>query len=122
MKLSNTKSRSKEEFIPLNEGKLKLYACGPTVYNYFHIGNARAFIFFDVVRRYFEYLGYEVTYVQNITDIDDKIIEQAIAEEQPFHKIAAKYANAFWEDCHALGIKKPHHQPKATDTMPRSSS
>ncbi|HQB98749.1 MAG TPA: cysteine--tRNA ligase, partial [Candidatus Cloacimonadota bacterium] len=119
MKLYNTKSRSKEEFIPLNEGKLKLYACGPTVYNYFHIGNARAFIFFDVVRRYFEYLGYEVTYVQNITDIDDKIIEQAIAEEQPFHKIAAKYANAFLEDCHALGIKKPHHQPKATDTMPQ---
>lgn len=119
MKLYNTKSRSKEEFIPLNEGKLKLYACGPTVYNYFHIGNARAFIFFDVVRRYFEYLGYEVTYVQNITDIDDKIIEQAIAEEQPFHKIAAKYANAFLEDCHALGIKKPNHQPKATDTMPQ---
>ena len=76
MLLYNTQTRKKEEFIPLEEGKLKLYACGPTVYNYFHIGNARAFLFFDVVRRYFEYLGYEVSYVQNITDIDDKIIEQ----------------------------------------------
>lgn len=119
MKLYNTRTRSKEEFIPLQEGKLKLYACGPTVYNYFHIGNARAFIFFDVVRRYFEYLGYEVSYVQNITDIDDKIIDQAIAEDLDFSAIATKYADAFLEDCHALGIKPPTHQPKATDTMPQ---
>lgn len=119
MKLYNTRSRSKEDFIPLQEGKLKLYACGPTVYNYFHIGNARAFIFFDVVRRYFEYLGYEVTYVQNITDIDDKIIEQAIAENKHFREIADKYSAAFLEDSAALGIKAPTMQPRATDVMPR---
>lgn len=119
MKLYNTKSRSKEEFIPLQEGKLKLYACGPTVYNYFHIGNARAFIFFDVVRRYFEYLGYSVTYVQNITDIDDKIIDQAIAENKDFSKIADKYTAAFLKDCRSLGIKSPTHQPRATETMPQ---
>jgi len=119
MKIFNTQSRSKEEFIPLQDGKLKLYACGPTVYNYFHIGNARVFIFFDVVRRYFEYLGYEVCYVQNITDIDDKIIDQAITEEKDFSHIATKYADAFLQDCLALGIKPPTHQPKATDTMPQ---
>ncbi|MDD2682692.1 MAG: cysteine--tRNA ligase [Candidatus Cloacimonetes bacterium] len=119
MKLYNTKTRSKEDFIPLQEGQLKLYACGPTVYNYFHIGNARAFIIFDVVRRYFEYLGYEVSYVQNITDIDDKIIEQAISEHRDFHEIADKYATAFLEDCAMLGIKPPTHQPRATHVMPQ---
>ena len=118
MKLYNTRSRTKEEFIPLKKGQLKLYACGPTVYNYFHIGNARAFLFFDVVRRYFEYLGYEVTYVQNITDIDDKIIEQAQAENQDFMQIADKYADAFLEDCASLGIGAPTHQPRATEVMP----
>ncbi|MCB5286219.1 MAG: cysteine--tRNA ligase [Candidatus Cloacimonetes bacterium] len=118
MKLYNTRSRSKEEFVPLKEGQLRLYACGPTVYNYFHIGNARAFLFFDVVRRYFEYIGYEVTYVQNITDIDDKIIEQAIAENQDFGQIAEKYAAAFLEDCASLGIAAPTHQPRATQVMP----
>lgn len=119
MKIYNSKTRTKEEFIPLEPGKLKLYACGPTVYNYFHIGNARSFIFFDVVRRYFEYLGYDVTYAQNITDIDDKIIEQSISEGKEFSKIADKYVQAFLDDCEALGIKAPTHQPKATDTMPQ---
>ncbi|MDI3503481.1 MAG: cysteinyl-tRNA synthetase [Candidatus Cloacimonadota bacterium] len=118
MKLYNTKSRRKEEFVPLSPGKLKLYACGPTVYDYFHIGNARAFLFFDVVRRYFEYLGYEVTYVQNITDIDDKIIDKAMAENKDFHQIAQYYATAFLEDCAALGIAHPTHQPRATEVMP----
>ncbi|MFA7543599.1 MAG: cysteine--tRNA ligase, partial [Candidatus Cloacimonadaceae bacterium] len=117
MKIYNTKTRSKEDFIPLEAGKLKLYACGPTVYNYFHIGNARAFIFFDVVRRYFEYLGYEVSYVQNITDIDDKIIEQAIAENKNFSNIASYYADAFLEDSRRLGIQPPTVQPRATEVM-----
>lgn len=119
MKLYNTRSRSKEDFVPLEEGKLKLYACGPTVYDYFHIGNARAFITFDVLRRYFEYLGYEVTYAQNITDIDDKIIEKAIAEDKDFSEIADKYTQAFLEDCAALGIKPPTAQPRATEVMPQ---
>jgi len=115
--LYNTQTRKKEEFIPLVSGKVSLYACGPTVYNYFHIGNARAFIFFDVVRRYFEYAGYDVTYVQNITDIDDKIIAQAIEENISFKDVADKSAQAFLEDCAALGIKAPHQQPRATDVM-----
>lgn len=117
MLLYNTQTRRKEEFIPLVPGKVSLYACGPTVYNYFHIGNARAFIFFDVVRRYFEYAGYDVTYVQNITDIDDKIIAQAIEENISFKDVADKYAQAFLDDCTALGIKAPHQQPRATDVM-----
>ena len=81
MKIYNSLSRKKEEFIPLEPGKVKMYVCGPTVYNYFHIGNARTFVFFDVVRRYFEFKGYEVIYVQNITDIDDKLINQSIKEK-----------------------------------------
>ena len=118
MKLYNTRSRTKEDFVPITEGQLRLYACGPTVYNYFHIGNARAFLFFDVVRRYFEYIGYEVTYVQNITDIDDKIIEQATEENRDFQEVAQKYASAFLEDCARLGIGAPTHQPRATQVMP----
>lgn len=118
MQLYNQSKRKKEEFIPVTPGKVKIYACGPTVYNYFHIGNARAFIFFDVLRRYFEYRGYDVTYVQNITDIDDKIIAQAIEEQTSFEDIASKYIQAFLDDSQALGIKPPTHQPKATDVMP----
>ena len=118
MKLYNTMTRQKEEFRPLIDGKLSLYACGPTVYNYFHIGNARAFLFFDVVRRYFEYLGYDVTYVQNITDIDDKIIAQSIEEGRDFSEIAGKYTKAFLEDSLALGIKPPTVQPRATEVIP----
>jgi cysteinyl-tRNA synthetase len=113
----NTQTRKKEEFIPLHTGKVSLYACGPTVYNYFHIGNARAFIFFDVVHRYFLYRGFDVTYVQNITDIDDKIIAQANEEGISFQDVADKYAKAFLQDCAELGIKKPTHQPRATEVM-----
>ncbi len=112
-------TRRKEEFVPLEHGKLRLYACGPTVYNYFHIGNARTFLFFDVVRRYFEYRGLEVTYVQNITDIDDKIIAQSIDEGIGFLEIGTKYASAFLDDITALGIRPPDHLPKATDFVPQ---
>ena len=115
MKIYNTMTRKKESFKPIEDGKIKLYACGPTVYNYFHIGNARAFLFFDVVRRYFEFLGYEVTYVQNITDIEDKLINQAIDEQTTVKKIAQKYIDAFLEDTANLGIKKVNHHPKATE-------
>lgn len=115
MRIYNTMTRQKEEFVPIEPGKVKLYACGPTVYNYFHIGNARAFITFDVVRRYLEYRGYEVTYVQNITDIEDKIIAQSITENIPFSDVAAKYTKAFLEDVERLGTKKPTFQPKATE-------
>lgn len=118
MLLYNTAKRTKEEFVPLVAGQVKIYACGPTVYNYFHIGNARAFLTFDVLRRYFEFRGYEVDYVQNITDIDDKLIAQSLEEGVPFTEIAEKYTQAFLEDSAALGIRKPTHQPRATDVMP----
>ncbi|MFO7659304.1 MAG: cysteine--tRNA ligase [Candidatus Cloacimonadaceae bacterium] len=116
-RIYNTLTRQKEEFRPLEPGKVKLYACGPTVYNYFHIGNARAFLTFDVVRRYLEYKGFEVTYVQNITDIEDKIIAQSIEENIPFSQIAEKYAQAFLEDVARLGTKPPDHQPRASEYM-----
>jgi len=116
--LYNTQTRKKEEFVPIIKNRLSLYACGPTVYDYFHIGNARAFIFFDVVRRYFEFKGYEVNYVQNITDIDDKIINKSIEEKVDFTTVADKYSQAFLDDAKALGIKAPSVQPRATEVMP----
>lgn len=119
MLIYNTATHRKDEFIPVEPGKVKLYACGPTVYDYFHIGNARAFLFFDVMRRYLEYRGFDVTYVQNITDIDDKIIARSLEERIPYDQYASKYANAFLEDSAALGIKTPHHQPRATEVMPQ---
>lgn len=118
MQIYNQIKRKKEEFVPLIPGEVRMYACGPTVYNYFHIGNARAFLFFDVLRRYFEYRGYDVTYVQNITDIDDKIISQSIDENIPFGTVAQKYTQAFLDDSKALGIKQPSVQPRATEVMP----
>lgn len=114
MKIYNTMSRKKEEFIPVEAGKVKMYDCGPTVYNYFHIGNARNLLVFDVIRRYFQFKGYEVTYVQNITDIDDKIIAQAIAEGISTDDVTSKYITAFMEDLDKLDILLPDHQPKAT--------
>ncbi len=119
MLIFNTATHQKESFKPIEPGKVKIYACGPTVYDYFHIGNARAFLFFDVMRRYFEYRGFEVTYVQNITDIDDKIIARSIEEGIPYDNFAAHYAEAFLQDAKALGLKQPHHQPRATQFMPQ---
>ena len=115
MKIYNTLTRKKEEFKPVESGKIKMYNCGPTVYNYIHIGNARNNIVFDVIRRYFEFLGFEVTYVQNITDIDDKLIEQSLKEKIPILEMAKKYIAAFNKDISKLGIKKLTHQPKATE-------
>ncbi len=117
MKIYNTLTKKKEEFKPIEANKVKMYACGPTVYNYFHIGNARPFVFFDVVRNYFEYKGYQVTYAQNITDIDDKIINKAIEDNSSFKQIAKKYIAAFQEDTEKLGIRKPDFQPKASEVI-----
>ena len=91
MQIYNSHTRKKEEFKPLHEGKVGIYACGPTVYDYFHIGNARPFIVFDVLRRYFAHRGYEVTFVQNFTDIDDKIIKKANEEGTTYDKISERY-------------------------------
>jgi len=115
MKIYNTLLNKKEEFIPVEKGKVKMYVCGPTVYNYFHIGNARPLIFFDVVKRFFEYIGNEVTLVRNITDIDDKLINRSIEEKVPVSEIAEKYTKAFFDDCTALEINSADHHPKATE-------
>lgn len=115
MKIYNTLTNKKEEFIPVEKGKVKMYVCGPTVYDYFHIGNARPLIFFDVVKNYFEYLGNQVTLVRNITDIDDKLITRSIEETIPVSKIAEKYTKAFFHDCQALEINPADHHPKATE-------
>jgi len=107
----------KEEFIPLEPGKVKLYACGPTVYNYFHVGNARPLIMFDVLRRYFEYRNYEVTYVQNFTDIDDKIINRANEEGVSCDEITERFINEYWIDANGLGVREATIHPKATENV-----
>ena len=117
MKLYNTLSRQKEEFIPLEEGKVKMYSCGPTVYNYFHIGNARPFIVFDVLRRYLQYRGYEVTFVQNFTDVDDKIIQKAKEEGITPLEIADKYIAEYFIDADGLGIQRADVHPRVTDNI-----
>ena len=117
MKLYNTMSQQKEEFVPIEPGKVKMYACGPTVYNYIHVGNARPIIMFDVLRRYFEYRGYEVTFVQNFTDVDDKIIKRANEEGISSSEVAEKYIKEYFVDAHALGVKEATVHPKATENI-----
>jgi len=117
MKLYNTLTMSKEEFVPLEEGKVRLYACGPTVYNFFHVGNARPLIIFDVLRRYFEYRGYDVTLVQNFTDIDDKIINRANEESTTTENITEKYISEYFTDAEGLGVREATVHPKATENV-----
>jgi len=114
LKLYNTLSKKKEKFIPLKQNEVKMYVCGPTVYDFFHIGNARSFIMADVIRRYLDYKGYAVTFVMNITDIDDKIIKKAIEGKKEYSIVAETYANAFLEDLKKLNIKPATIYPKAT--------
>ncbi len=118
MKLFNDLTGKKEEFVPLEKGVVKIYACGPTVYNYFHIGNARPFIMFDALRRYFEYRGNEVIFVQNFTDIDDKIIKKANEEGSSLKAVSERYIEEYFVDAKGLGIKEATHHPKATETVP----
>lgn len=117
MRIFNTMSRSKEEFVPVDENEVKIYACGPTVYNYIHIGNARPLCVFDVLRRYLEYRGYNVKFVQNFTDIDDKIINRANEEGSTFEEISKKYIEEFWTDAHGLNFKDATVHPKATENI-----
>jgi len=117
MKIYNTLTRKKEEFQPIEEGKVRMYVCGPTVYNYIHIGNARPMIIFDTVRRYFEYKGYEVNYVSNFTDVDDKIIKKANEEGVTATEIAERYIKECKQDMEALNIKPATHQPRATEEI-----
>ena len=117
MKLYNTLTRQKEEFIPLEENKVKMYVCGPTVYDYIHIGNARPYIVFDTIRRYFEYKGYSVDYVQNFTDIDDKIINKANSEGVSMEVISNRYIDEALKDAKALNVKEPTYAPRVTQEI-----
>ncbi len=117
MKVFNTLKREKEEFVPVDANEVKIYACGPTVYNYIHIGNARPLCVFDVLRRYMEYRGYNVKFVQNFTDVDDKIINRANEEGLSFEEVSEKYINEFWTDAHGLNFKDATVHPKATENI-----
>lgn len=117
MKIFNTLSRTKEEFIPLEEGKVKMYVCGPTVYNFIHIGNARPMIVFDTVRRYFEYKGYDVNYVSNFTDVDDKIIKKAIEEGVDADTISKRYIEECKKDMAMMNVKPATTHPLATEEI-----
>lgn len=117
MKIYNTMTRKKEEFVPLTKGEVKMYSCGPTVYDYFHIGNARPFIVFDCLRRYFEYRGYKVNFVQNFTDIDDKMINRANKEGITVKELGERFIAEYFKDAEALGIQKATVHPKATENI-----
>jgi len=118
IRLYNTMRKRKEEFIPIKEGQVGMYCCGPTTYNYIHLGNARPLVVFDTIRRYLQYCGYQVTYVQNFTDVDDKIIRRAAEENLSAADIAAKYIKAYFEDAGKLNVLPPDRQPRVTDHMP----
>ncbi len=118
MRIYNTLTRRKEDFKPINEGKVGIYVCGPTVYDYIHIGNARPMIVFDTLRRYLEHKGYEVNYVSNFTDIDDKIINRSIQEGVPASEISEKYIAECKKDMEALNVRPATTHPKATEEIP----
>lgn len=115
MQIYNTLTRKKEEFIPINPPYVTMYVCGPTVYDYFHIGNGRTFIMSDVIRKYLEYKNYKVKFVMNLTDVDDKIIKKSVLEKSDFKSVAEKYTAAFFEDIKSLKVKKADLNPKATE-------
>ena len=117
MKVYNTLTRKKEELVPITPGEIKMYACGPTVYNYIHIGNARPLCIFDILRRYLEYRGYKVTFVQNFTDIDDKIIRRANEEHVDSSEISERYIKEFWTDADGLNVRHATVNPKATENI-----
>ena len=118
MKVYNTLTKKKEEFKELNKGTVKFYCCGPTVYNFIHIGNARPLCVSDVLRRYLKYKGYSVKFVQNFTDIDDKIINKANEEHTSFKEISEKYIKEFEIDAHGLNVIDADVRPRATETIP----
>lgn len=115
MKIYNTLSKTKEEFVPIVPNEVSMYVCGPTVYNFFHIGNARTFIVFDSFRRYLEYKGYNVKFVQNFTDIDDKMINRANAENITVKELGDKFIKEYYKDADALNIKRATVNPRATE-------
>ena len=118
LRIYNSLSRQLEEFVPLHDGNVLMYSCGPTVYDFFHIGNARTFLVSDVVRRYLEYKGYAVKFVQNLTDIDDKIINRAAESGIDASLLANNNAEAYFEDSECLGIRAADVHPRATEHIP----
>ena len=117
MKIYNTLTRQKEEFVSIVPNEVKMYSCGPTVYNYFHIGNARPFIIFDTMRKYLEYNGYKVTFVQNFTDIDDKMINKANDEGITVKELGERFIAEYFKDADSLGITRASVHPKATENI-----
>ena len=117
MRIYNTLTRKKEEFIPIDKDNVKMYSCGPTVYDYFHIGNARPFIIFDTMRRYLEYIGYNVTFVQNFTDIDDKMIKRANAEGITVKELGERFIGEYFKDAASIGVRPATVHPKATENI-----
>ena len=117
MKIYNTLTRTKEEFVPIDKNEIKIYACGPTVYNFIHIGNARPLCVFDVLRRYLEWRGYTVRFVQNFTDIDDKLIKKANEEGTSVPEVAERYIKEFWTDAKGLGVRPATVHPRATENI-----
>ena len=118
MQVYNTLTNRKEEFVPIEPGKVKMYVCGPTVYNFFHIGNARPFVVFDTLRRYFKFRGYEVKFVQNFTDVDDKIINKAKEEGITAPEVSEKYIKEYFDDAEALSVMKADVHPKVSEHIP----
>ena len=118
LKIFNTLSRRKQAFVPLVPGQIKMYVCGMTVYDYCHIGHARVMVVFDMVQRWLRSLGYQVTYVRNITDIDDKIIQRAQENGESIASLTARFIQAMHEDADALGVQRPDHEPRATEYIP----
>ncbi len=122
LQIHNSQTRKKEDFKPIADGKVGMYCCGPTVYDFFHIGNARPFIMFDVFRRYLETRGYEVTFVQNFTDIDDKMIDRARREGVTVRELGDRFIREYWQDAGALGVRPATVHPRATEHMPQMIS
>src|SRR5687768_6228161 len=118
LKIYNTLAREKQQFVPLAPGKVRMYVCGITVYDYLHVGHARMMVVFDIVRRWLRASGFDVTFVRNITDIDDKVIRRAQENNEPVDALTARFIEAMDGDAGALGVEKPDHEPRATQYVP----
>ncbi|ANA34529.1 cysteine--tRNA ligase [Ralstonia mannitolilytica] len=122
LKIYNTLAREKQTFVPIEPGRVRMYVCGMTVYDYCHVGHARVMVVFDMVQRWLRASGYEVTYVRNITDIDDKIIKRAVENGETMHALTTRFIQAMHEDADALGVQRPDHEPRATQYVPQMLS
>ena len=119
LRVYNTLTRDTQDFVPIRPGEVRMYVCGMTVYDYCHIGHARMLIAFDIVQRWLRARGYRVTYVRNITDIDDKIIRRAVENRESTADLTARFIALMTEDLEALGLQKPDHEPRATEYVPQ---